>query len=137
MTVFRASAAAFALLTTACGSVSLSEAALLAADRWHRACGVRPEPESLTILDSRTVPCGDSTNAAGCTHRQRDVTVAARASVGLEDVLLHEFGHVLGAGHHTGRGVLRSSLGSDQWTPCLTPDDLDEAACPDPRPECP
>lgn len=126
-------ALAFAIALVGCaGSDALVARAV---DRWAAACGRREVPESVYWQYSRRVECGDVAGAIGCT-RGRRITMAALAPEAPE-ALLHEVGHVYGAGHHHGEGVMVESVSSSRHRSCITQDDLDVTGCPDPRPECP
>jgi hypothetical protein len=77
---------------------------------WVRECGVRPEP--LAVLWQAGKRCGDSRTAVGCTRAQTVVTVWRGVAPNMLDaVILHELGHVLGAGHvPPGKGVMSAKI---------------------------
>ncbi len=110
-------------------------------DRWAAACGVRPVPASVVLVNAVTVArCGGSTAAVGCTDSAGHVTFATRTSAPRDGLVLHELGHVLGAGHHHGPrvGVMVATLDDTRWRPFITEDDLDAVGyCPVRRPERP
>lgn len=111
-----------------------------AADRWERACGVRPRPASVVLLDVHTFRCGPQAPVAvGCTDAVGHVTLATRADVPADALVLHELGHVLGAGHLTTGvvGIMTREMNSSSWWPCLTQADLDAVGmCIVLHPEC-
>lgn len=129
------------VLLGGCGPMPLPALASQAAGRWYLACGAWPEPASLTELDTDRVPCPPATDAVGCTTRDSHrVLVVTRASTPEAEILLHEFGHVLGARHlHTGEvGVMTAQANDGGNRSCITQDDLNAVGwCPAPRPECP
>lgn len=118
-----------------------SAAVAHAQDRWAAACGVRPVPASVVLLDVERFDCGPVPGAAGCTDHEGHVTLATRTTAPRDGLILHELGHVLGgrAPHlATGvAGVMTASMSSNQWRPYITPADLDAVAvCTVRRPEC-
>lgn len=117
-----------------------SAAVMRAQDRWAVACGVRPRPASVILLDVVTFPCGThAPAAAGCTDADGHVWLATNSTAPVDGLVLHELGHVLGASHlATGvPGVMTATVNSDQWRPCLTVADLDAVAiCTTFHPEC-
>lgn len=130
-------------LATGCatqGASSYHAAIAHAADRWEHACGVRPVPASVVVYWAWAhVPCGRSRAAVGCTDGAGHVALAGQSTAPVEGLVVHEFGHVLGAGHlATGlAGVMVSDLRSNNWRQCITADDLDAVGvCTTRRPEC-
>jgi hypothetical protein len=97
---------------------------------WVRACGVRPEP--LAVLWQAGKRCGPSRTAVGCTRAQTVVSVWRGVEPAMLDaVVLHELGHVLGAGHvPPGEGVMSARVSEASVT--ITAADR-AAVCPDPR----
>lgn len=141
MTPRTALALAFALAGCAESPRAVYAAAVARAeDRWEAACGVRPRPASVVLLDVVTFRCGSHVPAAaGCTDSAGHVTLATRTSAPVDGLVLHELGHVLGADHlATGvPGVMTATLQSNQWRPYLTVADLDAVAiCTVFHPEC-
>jgi len=107
--------------------------------RWTAACGERPEPASVVLEPVVSLRCGRIERAAGCTDSGQRVRLATRANAPVDGLVLHELGHVLGAGHlSTGvAGVMQPQLSNAAWRPCITPADLVAVAtCPVYRPEC-
>ncbi len=139
---YRAALVAAAVLASGCVTQrdQYFDAVVRAQARWETACGLRPVPTSVIVQDQATVECGRF-RASGCTDTTTGVVwLASRASAPVAGLVLHELGHVLGAGHlPVGQhGVMISHLSNDAWRPCITPDDLDAVGwCPVRRPECP
>jgi predicted HD phosphohydrolase len=71
---------------------------------------MRPEPLVVRWQDGKR--CGDSRTAVGCTHSQTVVSVWRGVSERMLDaVVLHELGHVLGAGHvPPGKGIMSAKI---------------------------
>lgn len=133
--------AAVILALAGCASERDQYAAAVASAqaRWTAACGERPEPASVVLEPVVSLKCGRIERAAGCTDSNQHVRLATRSGAPPEGLVLHELGHVLGAGHlSTGvAGVMQPQLSNDSWRSCITPADLDAVAtCPVYRPEC-
>jgi hypothetical protein len=107
-----------------------------ARDRWYAATGLRePWRTSWTFEYAYQVPCAGAPVPAdgggrfvGCTavsvEGGAQVTVAERDEQCAETTL-HELGHVLGAGHHRGRGTLTASRTHAGYRACISEDDLE------------
>lgn len=119
-----------ASLCLGCGPSALAQAEA----RWQAATGaVIPEGVTVAEAETRHIPCGGLENAVGCT-RGVAITLARDSA---PYVLLHEVGHVLGARHHDGVGVMVPARDNVGWRDCLTLDDVESVPLARwRRPEC-
>lgn len=95
---------------SACGGADLRASVERGQAAWERACGVRPEPLVVAWSDGKR--CGQLRTAVGCTYHQVVVTVWRGVPAEMLDaVVLHELGHVLGAGHVApGKGIMSAKI---------------------------
>lgn len=134
------------LLLVACGAPCGLDAAQ---SRWYAATGLTAPPARWDFPFAYSVPCSASRLASGalspvrgafvgCASPPLSAAVATRAAR-CSEVTLHEYGHLLGATHHAGRGVMVRGRGRAGYSPRLTRDDLhalcQHAPCHWQRPE--
>jgi hypothetical protein len=128
------------ILALGCGSLDLDAALVRGQARWTQACGRTPAPDYVT-WGPREMRCGPLNNAWGCHESRAGVTIirisrAVPTQAMLDQVVTHELGHELGAGHvPPHRGIMAGGL--TYARPNITAWDIAEANCPHSRPEAP